>query len=86
MRVLVVVVSALFLGNLTACTASTPAPPQTPGLTYGQADFNPPSDFEMSFAPEGVAEGPAIRRSQPGEGSYRPRLVSLEKTGPEVAR
>ena len=62
----------------------TKQPPKAPELTYSQADFNPPSEFDMSFAPNGVAQGPAIKRSQPAEGSYRARMVSMEKAEGEA--
>ena len=86
MRVLTVIVSAMLLNAVAGCAASNPEPPKAPELTYSQADFRPPSDFDMSFATEGVAQAPAIKRSQPAEASYRARLVSLEKPGDQVPR
>jgi hypothetical protein len=84
MRVLTVLVSAMFLRAVAGCAASNAESPKAPELTYSQADFNPPSEFDMSFAPDGVAQGPAIKRSQPAEGSYRARMVSMEKPGDET--
>jgi hypothetical protein len=53
-------------------------------IAYDRAAYNPPSEFDMSFAPDGVAaQGPAIKRSEPAEASYKARLVSLEKAGAE---
>jgi hypothetical protein len=83
MRAITVFVSAslLTLTGMTGCAGSAPPPKMADPITYNQADFSPPGEFDMSFAPQGVAQGPAIKRSEPAEASYKARVVTLEKQG-----
>jgi hypothetical protein len=89
MRVLTVLVSSVLLSvsvtGMTGCAASPAPPPAAAPIAYNAADYNPPSEFDMSFAAQGVAKGPAVGKSEPVEASYRARLVSMEKPSDEVA-
>ena len=79
--VLALLATAALLSTAAGCASSAQAPKAPEPIAYDRADFTPPSEFDMSFAPQGVAQGPAIKRSQPTEGSYAPRLVSMERPG-----
>ncbi|MGO8998384.1 MAG: hypothetical protein ACLQVI_34120 [Polyangiaceae bacterium] len=69
----------LALSAMTGCAASAPQPAKVAEpIVYNAADYNPPSEFDMTFA-QSDAKGPAIKRSEPAETSYRARLVSMEK-------
>ena len=87
MRAVTVLVSSvvsLALASLTGCAARPAAPPKVAEpISYNAADYTPPGEFDMSFAPQGLAKGPAIKRSEPESTSYKARLVSMEKPGNE---
>ncbi len=80
MRTIIVVVSSVLLAAATGCAAAPPPAPKAEPITYDRAAFTPPTEFDMSFR---EAQGPAVKRSEPTEGSYKTRLVSMEK--PEQA-
>jgi hypothetical protein len=77
MRVLTILLASVTLSFAAGCATARPEAAKMPEpIAYDAADYNPPSEFDMKFV---AAQGPAVKRSTPNEGSYAPRLVSMEK-------
>jgi hypothetical protein len=76
MRAIIHLVSSVLLAAATGCSAAAPPPKAPEPIAYDRADFNPPSEFDMSFTPQA---GTALKKSEPAEASYRARMVSMEK-------
>jgi hypothetical protein len=78
MRTITILLSSVLLSVSAGCATTRPEPPKIPEpIAYDKADYTPPSDFDMNFVP---SEGLTAKRTAPTEGSYAPRLVSLEKS------
>jgi hypothetical protein len=78
MRLRAISASLVLLSCALGCagTKPPPEPVKAPETTLTSADYVPHDDMEMSFAPEGVKQGPAIKHTEPTEGTIAPRVVS----------
>ena len=78
MRAITLLLASVVLSLGAGCASTRPEPPKIPEpIAYDKADYTPPSEFDMKFVP---SEGLTAKRAAPTEGTYAPRLVSMEKT------